>query len=296
MKKYLFIISIALLTACSGKKDKADAYGNFEADEIIISSEVSGRILQLNLEEGQELKEGTLVGIVDTTDYQLKKEQLMAQKNAISSKSGNIASQIEVQQQQKNNLLIEKARIEKLYKDGAATKKQLDDINGSISLVDKQILSIQTQNGSVADEILAIIKQIDQVSQNIKKCYLTVPAGGTVLGKYIQPNELVVPGKSLYKIADLSNVFLRAYVSESQLATVKLGQTVEVLIDKGEDNTATYAGTVTWVSSTAEFTPKIIQTKEERVNLVYAIKIKVKNDGALKIGMPGEVTFSGNQK
>jgi len=292
MKKYLFIITIALLTACSGKKDKADAYGNFEADEIIISSEVSGRIIQLNLEEGQELKEGTLVGIVDTTDYQLKKEQLAAQKSAISSKSGNIASQIEVQQQQKNNLLIEKARIEKLYKDGAATKKQLDDINGSISLVDKQILSIQTQNGSVADEILAIIKQIDQVSQNIKKCYLTVPAGGTVLGKYIQPNELVVPGKSLYKIADLSNVFLRAYVSESQLANVKLGQTVEVLIDKGEDNTATYTGTVTWVSSSAEFTPKIIQTKEERVNLVYAIKIKVKNDGALKIGMPGEVNFS----
>jgi HlyD family secretion protein len=293
MKKYLFIISIALLAACSGKKDKADAYGNFEADEIIISSEVSGRIIQLNLEEGQELKEGTLVGIVDTTDYQLKKEQLTAQKNAISSKSGNIASQIEVQQQQKNNLLIDKARIEKLYKDGAATKKQLDDINGSISLVDKQILSIQTQNGSVADEILAVIKQIDQINQNIKKCYLTVPAGGTVLGKYIQPNELVVPGKSLYKIADLSNVFLRAYVSESQLANVKLGQTVEVLIDKGKDNMATYAGTVTWVSSTAEFTPKIIQTKEERVNLVYAIKIKVKNDGALKIGMPGEVKFSG---
>jgi len=293
MKKYLFIISIALLAACSGKKDKADAYGNFEADEIIISSEVSGRVIQLNLEEGQELKEGTLVGIVDTTDYQLKKEQLTAQKNAISSKSGNIASQIEVQQQQKNNLLIEKARIEKLFKDGAATKKQLDDINGSISLVDKQILSIQTQNGSVADEILAIIKQIDQVSQNIKKCYLTCPAGGTVLGKYIQPNELVVPGKSLYKIADLSNVFLRAYVSESQLATVKLGQTVEVLIDKGEDKTATYSGIITWVSSSAEFTPKIIQTKEERVNLVYAIKIKVKNDGGLKIGMPGEVRFGG---
>lgn len=293
MKKYLFVISIALLAACSGKKDKADAYGNFEADEIIISSEVSGRIIQLNLEEGQELKQGTLVGIVDTTDYQLKKEQLTAQKNAISSKSGNIASQIEVQQQQKNNLLIEKARIEKLYKDGAATKKQLDDINGSISLVDKQILSIQTQNGSVADEILAVIKQIDQISQNIKKCYLTVPAGGTVLGKYIQPNELVVPGKSLYKIADLSNVFLRAYVSETQLANVKLGQTVEVLIDKGEDKTATYSGIITWISSSAEFTPKIIQTKEERVNLVYAIKIKVKNDGALKIGMPGEVRFGG---
>jgi len=293
MKKYLCIISIALLTACSGRNDKSDAYGNFEADETIISSEVSGKIIQLDLEEGQEIKAGTIVGIIDTTDYQLKKEQLTAQKNAIASKSGNIASQIEVQQQQKNNLLIDKARIEKLYKDGAATKKQLDDINGSISMVDKQIQSIQTQNGSVADEILAIVKQIDQISQTIKKCYLSCPVSGTILNKYIEQNELVIPGKSLYKIADLSSVFLRAYISESQLANVKLGQKVEVLIDKGEDNTAKYEGTVTWISSTAEFTPKIIQTKEERVNLVYAIKIKVKNDGALKIGMPGEVNFNG---
>ncbi|MBP8041780.1 MAG: efflux RND transporter periplasmic adaptor subunit [Bacteroidales bacterium] len=293
MKKYLCIISIALLTACSGRNDKSDAYGNFEADETIISSEVSGKIIQLDLEEGQEIKAGTIVGIIDTTDYQLKKEQLTAQKNAIASKSGNIASQIEVQQQQKNNLLIDKARIEKLYKDGAATKKQLDDINGSISMVDKQIQSIQTQNGSVADEILAIVKQIDQISQTIKKCYLSCPVSGTILNKYIEQNELVIPGKSLFKIADLSSVFLRAYISESQLANVKLGQKVEVLIDKGEDNTAKYEGTVTWISSTAEFTPKIIQTKEERVNLVYAVKIKVKNDGALKIGMPGEVNFNG---
>jgi len=293
MKKYLCIISIALLTACSGRNDKSDAYGNFEADETIISSEVSGKIIQLDLEEGQEIKAGTIVGIIDTSDYQLKKEQLTAQKNAIASKSGNIASQIEVQQQQKNNLLIDKARIEKLYKDGTATKKQVDDINGSISMVDKQIQSIQTQNGSVADEILAIVKQIDQISQTIKKCHLSCPVSGTILNKYIEQNELVIPGKSLYKIADLSSVFLRAYISESQLANVKLGQKVEVLIDKGEDNTAKYEGTVTWISSTAEFTPKIIQTKEERVNLVYAIKIKVKNDGALKIGMPGEVNFNG---
>jgi len=293
MKKYLFIISMALLTACSGKNDKSDAYGNFEADETIISSEVNGKIIHLNLEEGQEINAGTIVGIVDTTDYQLKKEQLTAQKNAISSKSGNIASQIEVQFQQKNNLLTDKARIEKLYKEGAATKKQLDDINGAISLVDKQIKSIETQNAGVADEILTLEKQIDQVTQNIKKCHLTSPVSGTILNKYIQTGELVIPGKTLFKIADLSSVFLRSYISESQLANVKLGQKVEVLIDKGEDNTATYEGTVTWISSTAEFTPKIIQTKEERVNLVYAIKIKVKNDGTLKIGMPGEVNFSG---
>ncbi|HOY32608.1 MAG TPA: efflux RND transporter periplasmic adaptor subunit [Bacteroidales bacterium] len=292
MKKYLLIISIAVLTACSGRNDKSDAYGNFEADETIISSEVSGKILQLALEEGQETKEGTPIGLVDTTDYQLKKEQLTAQRNAISTKSANIASQIEVQFQQKSNLLTDKARIEKLYKEGAATKKQLDDINGAISLVDKQMKSIETQNSGIADEILTLDKQIDQINLNIKKCHLTSPVSGTILNKYIQAGELVIPGKALFKIADLSSVFLRSYISESQLANVKLGQKVEVLIDKGEDNTAKYEGTVTWISSSAEFTPKIIQTKEERVNLVYAIKIKVKNDGALKIGMPGEVKFN----
>ncbi len=292
MKKYLFIFSIALLTACTGRKDKSDAYGNFEANETIISSEVSGRIIQLSLEEGQELQKGTLIGIVDTTDFQLKKEQLLAQRNAVSSKSENIASQVEVQEQQKSNLLIEKARIEKLFKDGAATKKQVDDINGSINVVDKQIKSILTQNTSVADEILALDKQIDQLNQNIKKCYFICPFTGTILSKYIQANELVVPGKSLYKIADLSAVFLRAYVGESQLSGIKLGQKAEVLIDNGTGTSKKYEGVITWISSSAEFTPKIIQTKEERVNLVYAIKVKVKNDGALKIGMPGEVNFN----
>ncbi|HOV12014.1 MAG TPA: efflux RND transporter periplasmic adaptor subunit [Bacteroidales bacterium] len=291
MKKYFLILGITLLTACSGRNDKSDAYGNFEADETIISSEVSGKILSLNLEEGQEIKEGTVIGIVDTTDYLLKKEQLTAQKNAIASRSGNIASQIEVQYQQKNNLLVDKARLEKLYKEGAATKKQLDDINGAISMVDKQILSIQSQNSSVADELLAIMKQIDQIDLNIKKCHLTSPVSGTVLNKYIQTNELVMPAKPLYKIADLNYVFLRAYISESQLAEITIGQKVQVLIDLGKDNMKTFEGTVSWISSSAEFTPKIIQTKEERVNLVYAIKVKVKNDGALKIGMPGEVNF-----
>jgi len=291
MKKYLLIIAIALLASCSGKNKKSDAYGNFEADEVIISSEVGGKLLLFTIEEGSVIDSGKLIGIIDTTDLQLKKEQLMAQRGAISTKSPNIAAQIEVQQQQKNNLLIDKARIEKLLKDGAATKKQLDDINGSINLMDKQIASIATQNNSVGDEILGIDKQIAQINQTIKKSYLVNPIKGTVLDKYMMQDELVAPGKSLYKIADLSYIFLKAYVSESQLAAVKLGQKVEVLIDKGEKEMGKYEGIVTWVSSTAEFTPKIIQTKEERVNLVYAVKIKVKNDGALKIGMPGEVNF-----
>jgi HlyD family secretion protein len=291
MKKLAILSAMIFLAACSGKNNKSDAYGNFEADEVIISSEVGGKLILFTLEEGNVIDSGTLIGLVDTTDLQLKKEQLMAQKNAISAKSGNIASQIEVQQQQKNNLLIDKARLEKLYKDGAATKKQLDDINGSINLVDKQILSIQTQNSSVVNEILGLDKQIEQIDQNIKKSNLVNPIKGTILDKYMQQNELVTLGKSLYKIADLSTIYLRVYVSESQLSAVKLGQKIEVLIDKGKDKMGKYEGTVTWISSTAEFTPKIIQTKEERVNLVYAVKVKVKNDGALKIGMPGEVNF-----
>jgi HlyD family secretion protein len=291
MKKLAIISAMVFLTACSGKNNKSDAYGNFEADEVIISSEVSGKLISFTLEEGNVIDSGKQIGLVDTTDLQLKKEQLMAQKNAISSKSGNIASQIEVQQQQKKNLLIDKARIEKLLKDGAATKKQLDDVNGGINLVDKQILSIQTQNSSVVNEILGLDKQIAQIEQNIRKSHLTNPVKGTVLDKYMQQNELVTPGKSLYKIADLSTIYLRVYVSESQLSAVKLGAKTEVLIDKGKDDFSKYEGIVTWVSSTAEFTPKIIQTKEERVNLVYAVKVKVKNDGALKIGMPGEVNF-----
>jgi HlyD family secretion protein len=279
------------LAACSGKNKKSDAYGNFEADEVIISSEVSGKLISFDLEEGNVIDSGKLIGLVDTTDLQLKKEQLMAQRNAIATKSPNIASQIEVQKQQKSNLLVDKARLEKLFKDGAATKKQLDDINAAINLVDKQILSIQTQNNSVGDEVMGLEKQIAQIDQNIKKCHLVNPVKGTVLDKYMMQNELVTPGKSLYKIADLSTIYLRVYVSESQLSAVKLGGIVEVLIDKGKDEFSKYEGSITWVSSTAEFTPKIIQTKEERVNLVYAVKVKVKNDGALKIGMPGEVNF-----
>lgn len=292
MKKYLFIICIIIFTACSGDNNKADAYGNFEAEETIISSEVYGKIIRLNLEEGMDLEKGDTLGLIDTTEYQLKKEQLMAQKNAISDKSANIASQMEVYQQQINNLLIDKGRIEKLYKDGAATKKQLDDIIGAIDVIEKQKVSIQTQSGSIDDEILTISKQIEQVNQNIRKCYLICPVSGTILSKYIQLNELATPGKPLYKISDMSHVFLRAYISEPQLAEVKLNQKAEVIIDISKGNTAKYEGILTWVSSTAEFTPKIIQTKEERVNLVYAVKVKVKNDGALKIGMPGEVNFN----
>jgi len=292
MKKIFYIIiGLTVLTACSFSNHKSDAYGTFESTEITISSEANGKILKFDINEGDILKAGSIVGYVDTTDLVLKKEQLIAQRKSISSKSANVYSQIEVQKQQKKNFLTEKTRIENLLKNNAATTKQLDDINGSLDLVDKQILSIQTQNSSVFNETEGLTKQIEQIEESIKKCYIVNPLAGTVLTKYTEPNEVTTFGKALYKIADLNEMTLRVYISESQLSSIKLGQKVEVLIDKNTSDLSKMEGTITWISQNAEFTPKIIQTKEERVNLVYAVKIKVKNDGTLKIGMPGEVNF-----
>lgn len=232
-----------------------------------------------------------MIALIDTTDFQLKKEQLIAQKTATESRIANISSQIDVQNQQKNNLLIDKARIEKLLKDGAATQKQLDDINGAVSLVDKQIASVNSQNVSVTSEMAVITKQIQQVNESLKKCYIINPVKGTVLEKYSEPFELTAPAKALYKIADVSFLYLKVYVTGSQLPLIKLGQKVQVLVDGPDKSLVKHEGEITWIASSAEFTPKIIQTKEERVNLVYAVKIKVTNDGSLKIGMPGEVVF-----
>jgi HlyD family secretion protein len=290
-KTFYLLIGFIVITACSGRKQKSDAYGTFESTEITVSSEANGRILKFDISEGDVIEAGSLLGYIDTTDLVLKKEQIIAQRKAISNKSANVFSQIEVQKQQKKNLLTEKSRIENLLKNNAATTKQLDDINGSLDLIDKQIFSIQTQNSSVFNETESLTKQIEQIEQSIKKCYIVNPLNGTVLTKFAEPNEVTTFGKALYKIADLSYMMLRVYVSESQLSSIKIGQKVEVLIDKNAKELTKLEGVITWVSQNAEFTPKIIQTREERVNLVYAIKIKVKNDGSLKIGMPGEVNF-----
>lgn len=289
MKKLLFFFITVSLLACSNKKNAPDAYGNFEADETLISAESSGKLMLFTPEEGDVLQQGAEVGLIDTIDLQLKKQQLLAQLQIVNTKNPNIAAQIEVQRQQKNNLLIEKARIENLLKDGAATKKQWDDINGNIRVVEKQIQSIQTQGNSISGELASIQSQIAQIDQNLKKCHIVNPMKGTVLTTFVNANELVNSGKVLYKIADVSNLFLRAYITNSQLSSLKIGDKVTIKVDKENSEMVTYSGEVTWISSTAEFTPKIIQTKEERQNLVYAIKIKVPNDGYLKIGMPGEL-------
>lgn len=286
---YLVILSI--LASCSGSNDKADAYGTFEATEVTISSEIPGKVLKLTAEEGQELKSGTEVGLIDTTDLQLKKQALEAQLRANGVKLESINAQLAVQEQQKNNLLVDQARLENLFKDKAATQKQLDDMSGSLKLTDKQMQATRVQKDGVMNEQDAIQQQIAQVTESIRKCHIINPVDGTVLSKYTEPSEITTPGKPLYKIADLREMELRVYVSGSQLPHIKLGQEAEVLIDEDKNNNRKLNGTVSWISSSAEFTPKIIQTKEERVNLVYAVKVRVKNDGSLKIAMPGEVNF-----
>jgi len=289
---YPLIAISVLMFSCSGNNEKSDAYGNFEATEIIISAETSGRIVRFDLEEGQELKAGQDVGLIDTTDLYLKTEQLRAQKKAVATRAPGVAAQIQVQLQQKANLETEKARIDKMFQDKAATRKQVDDIKGALDLVDRQIASIKTQQSGIVEEMEVVQKQIAVTREALGKCKIINPINGTVLVKYAETGELALPGKSLYKLADLSNMELRVYVSGDQLPAIKIGQKVQVLLDKDLKTNQSLDGVVSWISQKAEFTPKIIQTKEERVNLVYAIKIKVPNDGRIKISMPGEVNFT----
>lgn len=280
-----------LLASCNGNGDLSDAYGNFEATEIIVSSEANGNIISLDLENGQTLKAGQVVATIDTVALYLKEKQLEAMKYEVAVNTQDVLSQINVLQEQKNVLLIEKKRVESLIADSAATGKQYDDITGKISVLDKQMDGVRVKNRTVLSKLDALNVQIEQVQYELSKCRVVNPINGVVLQKYIEPYELVMRGKALYKIANMDELELKAYISGTQLPAVKVGQKVKVYIDKNAKENTQLEGTVDWISSNAEFTPKIIQTKEERVKLVYAIKVLVKNDGSLKIGMPGEVRF-----
>jgi HlyD family secretion protein len=257
----------------------------------LVSSEIQGKLVKFLVEEGRTYKAADIVGQIDTIQLALKRDQLVAQRKASATKITNILSQIDVQEEQKRTLLVDKDRVEKLLKDNAVPVKQLDDINGKIKVTDSQIASIRTQNAAVLDELTSMDKQIDQMTDQLNRCKIVNPINGTVLEKYIEPSEITTPGRALYKIADMDQMILRIYVSGSQLPSIKTGQKVKVLIDKNAKENQVLEGTISWISPQAEFTPKIIQTKDDRVNLVYAVKIAVKNDGRLKIGMPGEVKF-----
>lgn len=278
---------IVTLASCSSN-GKADGYGNFEATQITISAENNGKLVRFNIDEGNVLQKETVVGYIDTIPLSLKKEQLLVSKDLISSKSKGVLSQIAVLNAQLNTATINKNRTENLLKDNAATQKQLDDVLGEINVIKQQIKSIEIQNAPVVNELKSIDVQIKEVEDLLQKSILINPINGTVLAKYAEPNELVSFGKPLYKIADLTQMQLRVYVSETQLASIKIGQEVTVKVDD-KNEMKSYKGTIFWIASEAEFTPKIIQTKEERVALVYAVKVDVANDGSLKIGMPAEM-------
>jgi HlyD family secretion protein len=288
MKNTITFLILFSLLSCNNNEDKADGFGNFEATEITISAETNGKIEYLNLEEGDVLASKKQVALIDTTQLYLNKQQLIASKNTVDSKSRNVLSQIKVLQEQLKTTLIEKMRVQNMFAENAATKRQVDEIEGKVNVIKEQIKSVTTQNAPITNEAKSIEVQIRKIEDQIEKSKIVNPIQGTVLAKYAEPYEITAFGKPIYKIADISEMTLRVYVSETQLPKIKIGQNVSVKID-AETEMKTFPGTISWISSSAEFTPKIIQTKEERVNLVYAVKITVKNDGDLKIGMPGEM-------
>ena len=292
MKKILYIISLPfLLMACHTNNDTADAYGNFEAEAVIVSAETPGKILELNIDKGDKIEADYSAALIDTVQLHLHLLQLDAQQTAVAAKRQSIQSQIAVFQEQKTNLKINEERIKKMLKDGAATQKQLDDIQGQISVIDKQIDNTKTQFTLINKEQEVLETQKASVSDKLNRCNIKSPVSGTILETYAEQGELTTAGKALFKIADISELELKVYVSGAQLPHVKLGQQLDVLVDKNSTENQHFSGTITWISSEAEFTPKIIQTKEERVKLVYAVKVTVKNNGTLKIGMPGEVRW-----
>jgi HlyD family secretion protein len=295
MKLHTFIVIAAIslaLISCNGNGEKADAYGNFETDEITVSAEMAGRILNLKVEEGDEIPEGQIVGLIDTTQIALKRVQLEAQINAAASRLPNISAQADVQREQIRILKVDLERFTKMMADGAATQKQLDDVSGRISIAEKQIDAIETQRKSVVAEMEVLKTQLSQINDQLKRCKIENPVRGTVLVRFAQQGEVTAPGKPIYKISNIDFLYLKVFVTGNQLSNFAIGEKVKVFIDSENNELVEKEGIVSWVSSSAEFTPKIIQTRDERVKMVYAVKIKVKNDGSLKIGMPGEVRIN----
>ncbi len=292
MKK-LQIIALAFLAfgACKNGEKKSDAYGNFEAVETIVSSEVAGKLLKMEVRQGDQLEPGREIALIDTTELVLRKLQTEAQLTASDTKKQNVTAQINVLKEQKKNVQTTQQRIAKMFADKAATQQQMDDINGQMNVIDKQISATNTQFQLIGSEMEVVKRQLDLLNEQLAKCRIVSPAKGTVLETYLETGELATPGKPILKMADLSNLELKVYVSGAQLSSVKLGSSVKVLIDAGAKEMTGLSGKISWISSESEFTPKIIQTKEERVKLMYAVKIVVPNDGSLKIGMPGEVVF-----
>ncbi len=289
----VLIYVLLTLVACSKSTVNYDANGVFETTEVVVSSETSGRILQLDLEEGTTLNAFQVVGHIDSTQLLLKKKQLEASLKGLQNRRPDLSKQVAALEQQLATARKERKRVQNLVNAEASTTKQLDDVDAQIAVLEKQLSAsrstLETTLGGISGDEEALAVQIEQLNDQLAKCHLSSPIRGTILAKYAQAGELTTAGKPLFKVGDVDNLILRAYITSDQLTQLKLGQQVTVHVDRGK-KTATYPGTIGWISSTAEFTPKTIQTRDERANLVYAIKVAVKNDGYLKIGMYGGIT------
>lgn len=292
----MLFLAALLPVACSNNKTDYDASGIFESTEVIVSSQVSGQLMEFTVTEGQQLQADSYLGYVDTTQLYLKKQQLMASRTAVSSRSTSVPRQIASLKEQIATQKRELARFGNLVKLNAANQKQVDDIQSQLSVLEKQ-LAAQTEllvnnNQGISGESTALESQIAQIEDQLLKSRITSPIQGTVLTKYAEQGEFTAPGKALFKVSDMQQMYLRAYITSDQLTQLKQGQSVTVYVDFGEEQMRTYPGTISWIADKAEFTPKTIQTRNERANLVYAVKIAVTNDGYLKNGMYGEVKFN----
>ena len=287
--------AVLMLAACGNNEKEYDATGTFEATEVTISAEQNGALLIFNVNEGDILDQGNEVGLIDTTQIWLRIQQATAMKEVYQSQKPDREKQIAAINQQLQKARQEQLRYQELVADGAAPSKMLDDAINQVKVLERQyeaqVSSLNTSTNSLGKQMEATDVQVSQLQDQLRKCHITTPITGTVLEKYVERGEFVAPGKPLFKMADTEQMFIRAYVTSAQLKDIKVGQKAKVFADYGDGQKKEYEGTVSWISSRSEFTPKTILTDDERADLVYALKVAIKNDGYVKIGMYGEVKF-----
>lgn len=294
-RSFAYPLLVLLAASCVEGNKAYDASGVFESTEVTVSAEGNGKILSLDLQEGDRLEAGQIVGCIDTVQLHLSEIQLEASRRAVGSGRLDISRQIAALESQIGKQRQELDRFTKLEKAGASNRKQVEDIQAQIETLERQLAaqeeSLNSSNRNVSGQADALEAQIEQIRDRIRKCVITSPVAGTVLAKYSEAGEFAALGRALFKVADIDNIRLRAYITADQLTALKLGQQVRVFADQGSSGRKEYAGTLIWISDKAEFTPKTIQTRDERANLVYAVKIAVKNDGLIKLGMYGDIKF-----
>ena len=294
MKSAVYLLGLAVLFfACHGEDGEYDATGVFETTEVIVSAQGTGEIMRFDIDEGKNVDAEVELGYIDTVQLSLKKQELLANLEATDSRRYNVGRQIASLREEIATQKREQQRYQNLVQAKAANQKQLDDINARLATLEKQLAAqtetLENGNRTVSGQVRMLEAQLAQVEDQIGKCRISSPINGTILSKYAEAGELASQGRALFKVGDIVNMYLRAYITADQLTELKIGQSVRVFADEGESGHREYAGTVSWISDKAEFTPKTIQTRDERANLVYAVKIQIQNDGFVKRGMYGEI-------